>query len=209
MWEIIEDRRDGEFTYLSPRVNGIQLIWTADRNASTDRPGLDDTNGLNGSGAPPKSIGANFRQKADEFDLSLGGDYGRTPKTVSGAVRLINDEKLLRVGFDGRFREFTFGGDFGSEADPRNHLGEPLTWDIFGRYDFGATELGVVYNYMIESDYPSPTGLGIPGTLQAGASYFFTPRMSVSANLAYGNYVDQGGGEGSDVAGIFGFSLSF
>ncbi len=80
-----------------------------------------------------------------------------------------------------------------------------MSWDVFSRYDIGSMAIGFVYNYSVVTDSPTPS----VGTLQAGMSYFFTPRMAVTANLAYGNYVDEGGAEDMGGAGVLGFSLTF
>ena len=198
------DGGDGEYTYLTPRIEGVQVSWTADRSAG---------NGGHGGGsenyeARPTSIGASFAQGGDDLAFSLGGDYGRASNAVPGTVRLVDDQELLRVGAHARFHEFTLGGAFGSDVEPGN-MGQTLSWDAFGRYDFGALAVGFVYNYTIESDGSSGDGGGMPGTLQGGVSYFFTPRMAITTNLAYGSYVDQGGGDDSALAGVLGFSLDF
>jgi len=198
---------DSEQTYLTPRVNGIQLSWTEDR--TEERPGYGHEYGSQSSKSRPKSVGANLKQKVNKFDLSLGGDYGRTPKTVPGAIRLVNDAKLLRLGLHGAIGGLTFGSLFGSEADPRDDLAQTTSWDVFSRYDIGAMAIGFVYNYSVVSESPTPSGIGVPGTLEAGMSYFFTPRMAITANLAYGNYVDKGGAEDSGGAGVLGFSFAF
>jgi hypothetical protein len=127
---------------------------------------------------------------------------------VPGAIRLVDDHKLLRLGAHARFQEFTLGGAFGSDIDPGD-LGNTLSWDAFGRYDFGSLSVGFVYNYTVETDESSGDGNNIPGTLQGGVSYFFTPRMAVTTNLAYGNSVDQDGSDEAGIAGVLGFSLDF
>jgi hypothetical protein len=200
---------ESEQTYLTPRVNGVQLSWTEDRTERANRAGYAHDDGAKSSRSRPKSVGANFKQKVDRFDLSFGGDYGRTPKTVPSAIRLVNDAKLLRLGLNGGFGAFTFGGWFGSEADPRDDLGQTMSWDLFSRYDIGPVAMGLVYNYTAVSESPTPSGIGVAGTLQAGMSYFLTPRMAVTANLAYGNYVAEGGAEDSGGAGVLGFSFAF
>jgi len=196
---------DSEQTYLTPRVNGVQLSWTEDRTEETRRAGYRDEYGSKSSESRPKSVGANFKQKVNKFDLSLGSDYGRTPKTVPGAIRLVNDAKLLRLGLSGGVGGLTFGGLFGSEADPRDDLGQTMSWDVFSRYDIRSMAIGLVYNYSVVSDSPTPR----VGTLQAGMSYFFTPRTAMTANLAYGNYVNEGGAEDKGGAGVLGFSFAF
>jgi hypothetical protein len=203
------DSADSEQTYLTPRVNGVQLSWTEDRTEGANHTGYAHGYGSKSSGSRPKSVGANFKQKVNKFDLSFGGDYGRTPKTVPGAIRLVNDAKLLRLGLHGGVGRFTFGGLFGSEADPRDDLGQTMSWDLFSRYDIGPVAMGLVYNYTVVSESPTPSGIGVAGTLQAGMSYFLTPRMAVTANLAYGNYVAEGGAEDSGGAGVLGFSFAF
>lgn len=201
------DAGQGEFTYLTPRVQGVQVSWTGDRSADA-RSNYSDAAGTHAYVTRPTSVGASFARGADDFEVSLGGDYGRSSKSVPGAVRLVNDQKLLRVGAHARIREFTLGGAFGSDVDP-GKLGETLSWDAFGRYDFGALAVGLVYNYTVESDSSSGQGSGVPGTLQGGVSYFFTPRMAVTTNLAYGSYVDQSGSDDSGIAAVLGFSLDF
>ena len=193
-----------EQTYLTPRVNGVQLSWTEDRTEDAKRAGYSHEYGSK-SESRPKSVGANFKQKGDTFDLSLGGDYGRTPRTVPGAIRLVDDAKLLRLGLNGSVGGLTFGGLFGSEADPRDNLGQTMSWDIFSRYDVGPMAIGLVYDYTVVSDSPTP---GV-GTLQAGMSYFFTSKTAITANLAFGNYVDAGGAEDTRGAGVIGFSFAF
>jgi len=197
-----------QVTYLTPRVQGIQVSLTSDRGAAAD--GRDGgRSGRSRTYARPTSVGANFAKGADDFELSFGGDYGKTPKTVPGAVSLVDDEKLLRLGTHARISQFTLGGAFGSDIDPGD-LGQTLSWDAFGRYDFGALSVGLVYNYMIETDRSSSNGEGvIPGTLQGGVSYFFTPRLAVTTNLAYGSYIDQGGSDEAGIAGVLGLSLDF
>lgn len=195
---------DGEFTYVTPRVQGIQVSWTADRNAAAGKNG---GNGSRSNESRPTSVGASFAQGGDDLEISMGGDYGRASKSVPGMVHLVDDQELLRLGAHARIHEFTVGGAVGGDVDPGN-FGQTLSWDAFGRYDFGALAVGFVYNYTIESDGSSGGG-SMPGTLQGGVSYYFTPRMAVSTNLAYGSYVDQGGGDDSAIAGVLGFSLDF
>lgn len=196
----------GEFTYLTPRIQGVQLSWTTDRAAA----GLDGGVGIGSQTyvSRPTSIGANFAQGGEDVEFSLGGDYGKSSKAVPGVVNLVDDQELLRVGAHARIREFTLGTALGGDVDPGN-FGQTLSWDAFGRYDFGALAIGFVYNYTVESDGSSGGGGGMPGTLQGGVSYSFTPRMAVTTNLAYGNYVDQSGSDDSAIAGVLGFSLDF
>jgi len=196
---------DGEFTYLTPRIQGVQISWTADRSAVA---GPDGGAGSQSYESRPTSVGASFAQGGDDLEISMGGDYGRASKSVPGVVRLVDDQELLRLGAHARIREFTLGGAIGSDIEPGN-IGQTLSWDAFGRYDFGALAIGFVYNYAIESDGSSSDGGDMPGTLQGGVSYFFTPRMAISTNLAYGSYVDQGGSDDSAIAGVLGFTLDF
>ena len=203
------DRNYGPGTYFTPRVQGFQLNWSGNRGSSS----LTGSAGGDGVGSRtymvrPMSVGASFAREFRDFEISLGGDYGRTPKSVPGAVRLVDDHKLLRLGAHARTREFTVGGLIGSGIDPGN-LGETLSWDAFSRYDFGALSIGLVYNYTIEIGNPSQDTGGMPGTLQGGVSYAFTPRMAITTNIAYGNYVNEDGGDDSGVAGVVGFSLDF
>ncbi len=202
------DGGNDRVTYLTPRFQGVQVSWTGDRSTESADPRGKDASSSRTYLTRPTSIGASFAQQADDFEFSLGGDYGRTPKSVPGAVRLVDDNKLLRLGAHARFHEFTLGGAFGSDIDPGN-LGDTLSWDAFGRYDFGSLAVGFVYNYAIETDESSNDGNSIPGTLQGGISYFFTPHMTVTTNLAYGNSVDQDGSDEAGIAGVLGFSLDF
>ena len=195
-------------TYLTPRFQGVQVSWTGDRNTEAADPRGKDANSSRTYVTRPTSIGASFAQQADDFEVSLGGDYGRTPTSVPGAVRLVDDNKLLRLGAHARIHEFTLGGAFGSDIDPGD-LGDTLSWDAFGRYDFGALAVGFVYNYAIDTNESSGDGNSVPGTLQGGVSYLFTPRMTVTTNLAYGNSVDEGGSDEAGIAGVLGFSLDF
>lgn len=197
-----------QVTYLTPRFQGLQVTWTGDRTTdATDASGRE-TSGSENYLPRPTSVGASFAQHTDDFEVSLGGDYGRTPKAVPGAIRLVDDEKLLRLGAHARIQEFTLGGAFGSDIDPGD-LGETLSWDAFGRYDLGSLAVGFVYNLTADGENLSADGNGIPGTLQGGVSYFFTPRMVFTTNLAYGNALDQDGGDEGGIAGVLGFSLDF
>ncbi len=202
------DGGNRQVTYLTPRFQGLQVSWTGDRGTESADSRGNDASSSRTYVTRPTSVGASFARQADDFEISLGGDYGRTPKSVPGAIRLVDDHKLLRLGAHARFREFTLGGAFGGDIDPGD-LGNTLSWDAFGRYDFGALAVGFVYNYTVETDESSGDGNGIPGTLQGGFSYFFTPRMTVTTNLAYGNYLDQDGSEDAGIAGVLGFSLDF
>ena len=203
------DGNYGQGSYFTPRVQGFQLNWSGDQELSSG------TGAAGGDGdrsqtymIRPKSVGANFSQKFRDFEISLGGDYGRTPKSVPGAVRLVEDHKLLRLGAHARTREFTVGGSIGSDINPYN-LGETLSWDAFSRYDFGEFSIGLVYNYTIEIDDPSQDSDGMPGTLQGGVSYAFTPRMAITTNVAYGSDVSADSSEDTGIVGVLGFSLDF
>ena len=202
------DGGSGQVTYLTPRFQGLQLSWTGDRSADSINPSSDAASSSRTYITRPTSVGASFAKQADDFEVSLGGDYGRTPKSVPGAIRLVDDEELLRLGAHARIHEFTLGGAFGGEIQPGD-LGDTMSWDAFGRYDFGSLAVGFVYNYTVEAENSSGDGDGIPGTLQGGVSYFFTPRMVVTTNLAYGSSLDQGGGDEAGIAGVLGFSLDF
>lgn len=198
-----------QVTFLTPRVQGIQVSWTGDRSEAAEGSNGGERGRSRTYVARPSSVGASYAKGADDFELSFGGDYGKTPKSVPGAVSLVEDENLLRLGTHARISQFTLGGAFGGDIDPGN-LGQTLSWDAFGRYDFGALSVGLVYNYMIETDQSSSDGDGvIPGTLQGGVSYFFTPRMAITTNLAYGSYIDQGGSDEAGIAGVLGLSLDF
>lgn len=203
----LEGGRD-RVTYLTPRFQGLQVTWTGDRNTDSADPGSSKASGSRNYLPRPTSVGASFAQQAEDFELSLGGDYGRTPKAVPGAIRLVDDEKLLRLGAHARIHEFTLGGAFGSDIDPGD-VGETLSWDAFGRYDFGSLAVGFVYNLTADGEDLSAAGNGIPGTLQGGVSYFFTPRMVFTTNLAYGNTLDEDGADDGGIAGVLGFSLDF
>jgi len=196
------DNGENQLTYLTPRVQGLQLSMTGEVTDSSEPYGGDQDKRSSFS-SRPSSLGANYSEGSKDFKLTFGGDYGRTPKSVPGAVRLVNDQKLLRLGSHVRMGAVTFGGAFGNDVTPDN-LGEVLSWDVFGRYDLGDLAVGFVYNYTIDSGRSST-----PGTLQGGISYFYTPRIVISANLAYGSYVNEGGREDSEVAGVLGFSFNF
>ena len=202
------DGGNDRVTYLTPRYQGVQVSWTGDRSTEAADPRGRDTSSSRTYITRPTSVGASFAQQEDDFEVSLGGDYGRTPKSVPGAIRLVDDHKLLRLGAHARIQEFTLGAAFGGDIDPGD-LGDTLSWDAFGRYDFGSLSVGFVYNYTVETDESSGDGNNIPGTLQGGVSYFFTPRMAVTTNLAYGNSVDQDGSDEAGIAGVLGFSLDF
>ncbi len=199
----VDEGGEGEFTYVTPRIQGVQVSWTADRNAVAAPGG-----GSQSYESHPTSVGASFAQGGDDLEISMGGDYGRASNSVPGVVRLVDDQELLRLGAHARIREFTLGGAIGGDIEPGN-IGQTLSWDAFGRYDFGALAIGFVYNYTLESGGSSGDGGGMPGTLQGGVSYYFTPRMAISTNLAYGSYVDQDGSDDSAIAGVLGFSLDF
>ena len=202
------DGSNERVTFLTPRYQGLQVSWTGDLAEESDDSDSDDGTTARTYVTRPTSVGASFSQGADDFEISLGGDYGRTPQSVPGAIQLLDDEKLLRLGAHARFREFTLGGAFGSDIDPGD-LGDTVSWDAFGRYDFGSLAVGFVYNYTIESDQSSSGGGAIPGTLQGGVTYFFTPRMAITTNLAYGSSLDEDGGDDPGLAGVLGFSLDF
>ncbi len=195
-------------TIFTPRIQGLQVSMTAEEDPQSIETRRGNAVGRGGNLARPKSIGANYAARTKGFEFSLGGDYGRTPKSVPNAVRLVNDKKLLRVGAHARIREFTLGGAIGSEADP-SELGDTLSWDTFARYDFGDLAVGFVYNYTLESGDSAGQGDGMVGTLQVGANYFFTPRMALNMNLAYGNYVNEDERGDAGIAGVLGFSLDF
>lgn len=203
------DGDHGEVTYFTPTAQGLQLSLSGDRG-TTPPTGLASGDGMSTqkSRTQLKSVGASFAHEFRDVEISLGGDYGRTPKSVPGAVRLVEDHKLLRLGAHARIQEFAIGGSFGSDIDPRD-LAETLSWDAFTRYDIGSLSLGFVYNYTIEMDDPKQERGGIPGTFQAGLSYSFTPRMAVTTNLAYGSYVNEDGSDDSGMAGVLSFSLDF
>lgn len=196
------DGDGGQVTYVTPRYQGLQVRWTGDTEAS-------DESGTAAAFTRPRAVGASFAQGAEEFEFSLGGDYGKAPKSVAGALRLTDEDELLRLGAHARISKFTLGGAFGSEVDPGD-LGETLSWDAFGRYDLGALSLGLVYNYTLEPDggKASSGGSLVPGTLQGGARYAFTPRVAVTTNLAYGSQVDEGSDD-AGIAGVLGLSLDF
>jgi len=202
------DGDSDQVTYLTPRFQGLQVSWTGDRSTDSINPKGDEASSSRTYITRPTSVGASFAKQADDFEVSLGGDYGSTPKSVPGAIRLVDDEELLRLGAHARIHEFTLGGAFGSDIQPGD-LGDTMLWNAFGRYDFGSLAIGFVYNYTAVTEDSSGDGGGIPGTLQGGVSYFFTPRMVVTTNLAYGNSLDQDGGDEAGIAGVLGFSLDF
>ena len=203
------DGGSGEVTYFTPTALGLQLSWSGDQG-TTPPTGLASGNGMSSqmSMTQPKSVGARFAHEFRNFEISLGSDYGKTPKSLPGAVRLVEDHKLLRLGAHVRIQEFVVGGSFGSDIDPGD-LAETLSWDAFTRYDIGSLSLGFVYNYTSEMDDPKQDRGGIPGTFQGGLSYSFTPRMVVTTNFAYGSYVNEVDRDDSGMAGVLSFSLDF
>lgn len=193
-----------EVTYFTPRVDGVQVNVTRDRPSSAG----GGEAAARERGKAPNAVGANLSKNMGSVELSLGGDYGRTPKTVPGAVRLVEDHKLLRVGAHARRSALTIGGSLGGDVDP-NDPGDTVSWDAFARYDTGSLSMGLVYSYLLKTDDETRDEEGFGGTIQGGVSYAFSPRIAASTNFAFGNYVSEDGGAASDLAGVVGLSVNF
>ncbi len=125
-----------------------------------------------------------------------------------GAVDPVEDEGLLRLGAHARFQDFIIGGALGSDIDGSDG-GEALSWDAFGRYDFGAFSIGMEYKHTIGLDDSGAQQQDVPGTFQAGVRYAFTPRMAITSNFVYGDLASEDSIDETGVAGVLGFSLNF
>ena len=196
--------------------NGIQ----ADAPSKSYILNFDQWPGLNALGsAVGIDIGPSFGAVTSPSGVSLPGasayfatddNSGKityfTPRF--GGVGLAEDEALLRLGAHARFRDVIIGGMFGGDIDGGDG-GETLSWDAFGRYDFGALSIGMEYKYTIGLDDSGAQQQDIPGTFQAGVRYAFTPSMAITSNFVYGGLASEDGIDEAGVAGVLGFSLNF
>jgi len=203
------DDSSGKVTYFTPRLGGFQITWSGHHNSSQPTDSISSTKSHSETSTlQPGSVGANFTQDVQGVELSIGGDYGATLSSAPGTLGLVEDEAPLRLGAHARFQDFIIGGMFGTDLEGGDG-GEALSWDAFGRYDFGALSIGMAYSAMIERDDSETKQQDIPGTLQAGVSYSFTPSMSITSNVVHGDLAGGDGTEESGVAGVLGFSLDF
>jgi predicted porin len=203
------DDSSSRATYFTPRLGGFQITWSGHQNPS------QPSGSISGNKSPSEtftlqlgSVGANFTQELQGVELSIGGDYGTTLSSVPGALGLVEDEAPLRLGAHARFQNFIIGGMLGTDIEGGDG-GEALSWDAFGRYDFGALSIGMAYSATIERDDSGTKQQDIPGTLQAGVSYTFTPSMTITSNVVHGDLAGGDGTEEAGIAGVLGFSLDF
>lgn len=196
-------------TFFTPRLGGFQITWSGHHNPSQPARSISGEKSSSESFTlRPGSVGANFTQDIQGVELSIGGDYGTTLSSVPGVAGLVEDEDLLRLGAHARLQNFIIGGMFGTDIGGDDG-GETLSWDAFGRYDFGALSVGMAYSATIEQDDSETKQQDIPGTLQAGVSYTFTPSMAITSSVIHGALAGGDGSEEAGVAGVVGFSLDF
>jgi hypothetical protein len=203
------DGNSGKVTYFTPRLGGFQITWSGHQNPSQPSDSISGTKSSSETFTlQPGSVGANFTQDLQGVELSIGGDYGSTLSSVPGVAGLVEDEALLRLGAHVRFQDFIIGGMLGTDIEGGDG-GEPLSWDAFGRYDLGALSIGMAYSATIGQDDTGTKQQDIPGTLQAGVSYTFTPSMAITSSIVHGGLAGEDGTDEAGIAGLLGFSLDF
>ena len=197
-------------SYFTPRFAGFQLGVTytptvdgsgdgSNSPADTDCSGAGNTcDGSNGA-----SVGLNFVESFNGFDVAVAGGFRTATETISvgsgeGTDQLYQYSAGLNLGFGG----FTVGGSFGLEESDQATEGH--SWDAGVSYSTGPITVAATY---FQSEVEGDVGTDGEDELMAAKvaiNYTLAPGIITSGTIMYAEWEDETDGANNDVEGIVG-----
>ena len=193
-------------TYFSPRFSGFQVGVTYAPAVVGSANGKDfpveadnETEFNNGF-----SVGANFVESFEGFDIAVSGGYGRAeaPDAFN-----IDDQEMWNAGINVGFAGFTVGGSYANRDDDTM---DGDSWQVGGTYATGPWSVGVTY-FHSDVDFLPGSALEFNNesdVFQGGIGYSIGPGIDSSVNVMYADY-DTDGGDADGIVGIVGITYSF
>jgi predicted porin len=202
-------------TYFTPRFSGFQVGATYVPAVVFSGNGKDfpieadkETEFNNGF-----SVGANFVESFEGFDISVSGGYRRAE--APDGLGSIEDMEQWSAGLNVGFAGFTVGGSYANEDDDIIDDGE--SWDVGATYSSGPWTVGATYFNSDLTYGPAvgfASGSATPGedvemdVIQGGVGYAVGPGIDASMNIMYADY-DTDTGDADGIIGIVGLTYSF
>jgi outer membrane protein OmpU len=194
----IDDRNT--VTYLSPKVNGIQVGASFTPTMTTDTLVPRDANGNDGIRDNGWSLGASYSGSFTgdvSVKLSAGYTDGGNDDATAGDLTVFTAG--IQVGFGG----FTISGAYGSEND--DAAGEDYN-NFAASLGYNAGPMGVSVLYLTSKDDQQNDK---QDTLELGASYGMGPGVKAQASIYVVERTNAGNKAADGVAAVAGIRLDF
>ena len=194
----VDDRNT--ITYISPKVNGIQVGASFTPTITTDTLVPRDATGGDGVRDNAWSLGATYSGSfAGDVGLKLSAGYtdGGNDDAATGDMTVFTAG--IQVGFGG----FTVSGAYGSEND--DAAGENYN-NFAASLGYNAGPMGVSVLYLTSKDDQQNDKQDI---LELGASYAMGPGVKAQASLYVVERTNAGNKAADGVAGVAGIRLDF
>jgi predicted porin len=194
----VDDRNT--ITYLSPKVNGIQVGASFTPTITTDTLVPRDATGADGVRDEAFSLGASYSGAfTNDVSLKLSAGYTDGGSDDSAAGDLTVFTAGIQVGFGG----FTVSGAYGSEND--DLAGEDYN-NFAASLAYNAGPMGVSVLYLTSKD---DQGNDKQDTFELGASYAMGPGVKAQASIYVAERTDSGDKAADGVAAVAGIRLDF
>jgi outer membrane protein OmpU len=194
----IDDRNT--VTYLSPKVNGIQVGASFTPTMATDTSSPTTATGEDGVRDNGWSLGASYAGSfTGDVSLKLSAGYtdGGNDDTTAGDLTVFTAG--IQVGFGG----FTVSGAYGSEND--DAAGENYN-NFAASLAYNAGPMGVSAVYLTSKD---DQGNDKQDQFELGASYAMGPGVKAQASIYVAERTDGGNKAADGVAAVAGIRLDF
>ena len=202
-------------TYFTPRFYGFQLGATWTPSISGDGNGSQSAREKNCEGAGNTceggdgySIGVNFVESFNGFDVAVAGGFRNASEVVSTTSTTTNssgtdDLYQYSAGLNLGYAGFTFGGSFGYEDSDLTTEGH--SWDVGLSYSTGPITVGASY---FQSEVDGVQGNSEDDELnvaKAAVNYTLAPGVITSGTIMWAEWDSETeDSEQDDVDGIVG-----
>ena len=194
----VDDRNT--ITYMSPKVNGIQVGASFTPTITTDTLVPRDATGSDGVRDEAFSLGASYSGSfTNDVSVKMSAGYTDGGKDDAAAGDLTVFTAGIQVGFGG----FTISGAYGSEND--DAAAEDYN-NFAASLGYNAGPMGVSVLYLTSKD---DQGNDKQDILELGASYAMGPGVKAQASIYVAERTDGGNKAADGVAAVAGIRLDF
>jgi predicted porin len=211
-------------SYFSPRISGFQFgaSWTPE--AVNKNPAAGPNSTANGQFGPVNedldynnalSVGVNYVQSFNGFDVALAGAYNRASAPDNAIVADTTEDDDLQqymAGINLGYAGFVIGANYAgqdSEDSPGEVANDGDAYSFGVGYTTGPWSLAVNSFFSEVEGSAANNGEDEQTSVVGGIDYALGPGITVSGSILYTDWEEEGGDDLDAVAGIFGTTVTF
>ncbi len=173
--------------YYSPRFNGFQLGVSYGTDAAQATMGQDSESSADGSQEDQFSVGANYVNTINGFDIGAGVGYITSDAEPTAGVVVNEDSEGLHVGFNVGMQGFTFGASYADQFDTGCGVATAGCdggewWEVAAGYGTGPVSVAVGF-FHFERDISTAIGDSELDIFSVTGQYTLAPGASIYAGF--------------------------